>query len=375
MAKAARSPSFFCSACGTRGGALVRPLPGVRRLEHRGRGAGRRAARAPADAPAPAPRAALGARGRRRARGAASARRGRVARRRARWPTGIARAGSRAGRRPRAGLAGAGRRRSRDRQEHAAAPGRAARSRPRRRARVLYVAGEESEEQVRLRAARLGAIARVAADPVRDRSRGGARGRGAQLTPDVLIVDSIQTLSRADLEGGPGTVTQVRECGLALLHFAKAHGHRGVPGRPRHQGRRGGRAARARAHGGRGALPRGRALPALPRAARRQEPLRLDPRAGRVRDDRTRAWSRCANPSAAFLSRVARAPSRARRWWRASRARGRCWSRCRRWSRPRSTPRRSASPAASTRAGSRCCSRCSSAASGCGSGATTCSSP
>src|SRR5262249_14888629 len=42
------------------------------------------------------------------------------------------------------------------------------------------------------------------------------------LAPDALIADSIQTLSRADLEGGPGTVTQVRECGLALLHYAKA---------------------------------------------------------------------------------------------------------------------------------------------------------
>jgi DNA repair protein RadA/Sms len=44
----------------------------------------------------------------------------------------------------------------------------------------------------------------------------------AAMAPDAVIADSIQTLSRADLEGGPGTVTQVRECGLALLHYAKA---------------------------------------------------------------------------------------------------------------------------------------------------------
>ncbi|HYM80846.1 MAG TPA: DNA repair protein RadA [Candidatus Limnocylindria bacterium] len=87
--------------------------------------------------------------------------------------------------------------------------------------KVLVVAGEESDEQVRMRAERLGAIPEAllilcetdlesvlaAADAVR---------------PDVLIIDSIQTLFRADLEGGPGTVSQVRECGLALLHFAKA---------------------------------------------------------------------------------------------------------------------------------------------------------
>src|SRR5204863_8196008 len=46
----------------------------------------------------------------------------------------------------------------------------------------------------------------------------------AKLEPAALIADSIQTLSRAGLEGGPGTVSQVRECGLALLHYAKAGG-------------------------------------------------------------------------------------------------------------------------------------------------------
>jgi DNA repair protein RadA/Sms len=43
----------------------------------------------------------------------------------------------------------------------------------------------------------------------------------AQARPDVLVADSIQTLARAELDGGAGSVTQVRECGLALLQFAK----------------------------------------------------------------------------------------------------------------------------------------------------------
>src|SRR5207244_13146796 len=43
----------------------------------------------------------------------------------------------------------------------------------------------------------------------------------ARLKPVTLVADSIQTLSRAGLEGGPGSVSQVRECGLALLHYAK----------------------------------------------------------------------------------------------------------------------------------------------------------
>lgn len=86
---------------------------------------------------------------------------------------------------------------------------------------VLYAAGEESEEQVRLRAARLG----DAPDSLLIHAETDLESvleAAASVQPALLIVDSIQTLSRDDLEGGPGTVTQVRECGLALLHYAKA---------------------------------------------------------------------------------------------------------------------------------------------------------
>jgi DNA repair protein RadA/Sms len=88
---------------------------------------------------------------------------------------------------------------------------------------VLYVTGEESEEQVRLRAARLGALpagllvfCETDLEAVLEAAEAGK--------PDLMVVDSIQTLSRADLEGGPGTVSQVRECALALLHYAKGAG-------------------------------------------------------------------------------------------------------------------------------------------------------
>src|SRR5258706_3131502 len=87
--------------------------------------------------------------------------------------------------------------------------------------KVLYVSGEESEQQIRLRAERLGSgpanlllLCETELETVLETAM--------QVKPDALIADSIQTLSRADLEGGPGTVTQVRECGLAMLHFAKA---------------------------------------------------------------------------------------------------------------------------------------------------------
>ncbi len=86
--------------------------------------------------------------------------------------------------------------------------------------RVLYVSGEESEEQVRLRAARLGPVPDgllVLTETDLELVLEAAAG----VSPDAVIIDSIQTLSRGDLEGGPGSVTQVRECALALLHFAK----------------------------------------------------------------------------------------------------------------------------------------------------------
>ena len=89
--------------------------------------------------------------------------------------------------------------------------------------RVLYVSGEESESQVRLRADRLGAIP-AGLLLLCESDVEAVLEAAAEVKPAVLIADSVQTLSRADLEGGPGTVTQVRESALALMHFAKATG-------------------------------------------------------------------------------------------------------------------------------------------------------
>lgn len=86
--------------------------------------------------------------------------------------------------------------------------------------RVLYVSGEESEQQIRLRASRLGVIPDTLL-LLCETDLETVLEAAASVKPDVMIADSIQTLSRADLEGGPGTVTQVRECGLAMLHYAK----------------------------------------------------------------------------------------------------------------------------------------------------------
>ena len=86
---------------------------------------------------------------------------------------------------------------------------------------VLYVAGEESESQVRMRAARLGEVPRPLL-VLCETDLEAVLEAATSSRPSVLVVDSIQTMARGGLEGGPGSVTQVRECGLGLLHFAKA---------------------------------------------------------------------------------------------------------------------------------------------------------
>jgi DNA repair protein RadA/Sms len=86
--------------------------------------------------------------------------------------------------------------------------------------RCLLVGAEESPEQVRLRAGRVDALhpeLRLAADPSLPRILAlVARDR-----PDVVAVDSIQTIVHPDRPGAPGSVTQVRECAQALVQLAK----------------------------------------------------------------------------------------------------------------------------------------------------------
>ena len=90
-------------------------------------------------------------------------------------------------------------------------------------AKVLYVSGEESERQIKLRAQRL-----------------QVRGEGLYLlsetnlervidtvhdtTPDILIVDSIQTLYHGDVTSPAGSISQVKECTMALMQLAKGEG-------------------------------------------------------------------------------------------------------------------------------------------------------
>jgi DNA repair protein RadA/Sms len=88
---------------------------------------------------------------------------------------------------------------------------------------ALYVTGEESAAQVRLRAERTAALAEglfLAAET----DLAAILGQVEQVKPSLLVVDSVQTVSRADIDGAPGGVTQVREVAAALIRVAKDRG-------------------------------------------------------------------------------------------------------------------------------------------------------
>ncbi len=89
--------------------------------------------------------------------------------------------------------------------------------------KTVYVTGEESPQQVALRAARLGrAQAPVQLLPEIELDR--ILGELQKESPTVAVIDSIQTVYSAQLQSAPGTVAQVRECAAQLTRFAKSQG-------------------------------------------------------------------------------------------------------------------------------------------------------
>jgi len=89
--------------------------------------------------------------------------------------------------------------------------------------KVLYISGEESEKQLSYRAQRIG----VASDNLYVLSENHlpvVLESVAEIVPDILIVDSIQTLYTDDSDSAPGSVSQVKECTMSLMHLAKSNG-------------------------------------------------------------------------------------------------------------------------------------------------------
>lgn len=88
---------------------------------------------------------------------------------------------------------------------------------------LLYVTAEESERQLKLRAQRLGVESEqlyVLAETELESILAAAES----LAPDILILDSIQTVASSLVDSAPGSVTQVRECTLQLMRWAKEKG-------------------------------------------------------------------------------------------------------------------------------------------------------
>ena len=86
--------------------------------------------------------------------------------------------------------------------------------------RILYVSGEESARQLKLRADRL---AHTSSDCLIacETSLEQIFVHIKNIHPDLVVIDSIQTISTEALESSPGSITQVRECAAAILRFAK----------------------------------------------------------------------------------------------------------------------------------------------------------
>ena len=100
--------------------------------------------------------------------------------------------------------------------------------------KVLYVSGEESAHQLKMRAERL------SLSPTLSKGRGSSEldnflllcensleaifDHIKEVQPEVVVVDSIQTISTEDVESSAGSIAQVRECASALLRFAKTSG-------------------------------------------------------------------------------------------------------------------------------------------------------
>jgi DNA repair protein RadA/Sms len=89
--------------------------------------------------------------------------------------------------------------------------------------KILYVSGEESAHQLKMRADRITHTDNECLI-LCETSLENIFTHIKEVQPDIVIIDSIQTISTEDVESSPGSITQVRECAAALLRFAKTSG-------------------------------------------------------------------------------------------------------------------------------------------------------
>lgn len=89
--------------------------------------------------------------------------------------------------------------------------------------RVLYISGEESGGQIKLRAKRLG-VSGKNLYILTETNLDSILKESDKLKPDIMIIDSIQTIYDEMIKSAPGSITQVRESALTLINKAKSHG-------------------------------------------------------------------------------------------------------------------------------------------------------
>ncbi len=90
--------------------------------------------------------------------------------------------------------------------------------------KILYISGEESQQQIKMRAERINDSANSNCYILTETSTQNIFKQIEQLEPEVLVIDSIQTLHSSHIDSTPGSVSQVRECTAELLRFAKETG-------------------------------------------------------------------------------------------------------------------------------------------------------
>ena len=89
--------------------------------------------------------------------------------------------------------------------------------------KILYVSGEESEKQIKMRAERINKNSKNCYILTETQTQ-NIFLQIEKLNPEIVIIDSIQTLNTLHIDSSPGSVSQVRECTAELMKFAKENG-------------------------------------------------------------------------------------------------------------------------------------------------------
>ncbi len=90
-------------------------------------------------------------------------------------------------------------------------------------AKILYVTGEESQRQLKMRARRLG-VEGENLYVLAETDMNSIVRNVEELKPDILIIDSVQTMFNSDIAAAPGSISQVKDCTMTMMRLAKSQG-------------------------------------------------------------------------------------------------------------------------------------------------------